>query len=162
MKLILGGGMAYTFLKVRHGMEIGNSLFDPAGARTVGEIMEKAQAKGVKIHLPIDFVIAADDRVGLAIAHFLRRSARQRRAETSTAIHDYFRLCVGVKFFQVALQDSLAQMDGLGGVTGLPLVVLAHVQQHHFGVGGQFGARLGHADFVDLFFGLGDQLEKTG
>jgi phosphoglycerate kinase len=57
-ELILGGGMAYTFLKVSRGMEIGNSLFDPAGAKTVAEIMDKAQAKGVKIHLPVDFVIA--------------------------------------------------------------------------------------------------------
>ena len=55
-RLIIGGGMAYTFLKVLDGMEIGNSLFDPKGAKTVAEVMEKAQAKGVKIHLPVDFV----------------------------------------------------------------------------------------------------------
>ena len=38
------------------GMEIGESMFDPEGAKIVGELMEKAKAKGVKIHLPIDFV----------------------------------------------------------------------------------------------------------
>ena len=57
-ELILGGGMAYTVLKMQRNMEIGNSLFDPIGAKTVGEIMDKAVAKGVKIHLPVDFVIA--------------------------------------------------------------------------------------------------------
>ncbi len=57
-EIIIGGGMAYTFKKVLDGMEIGNSLFDPEGAKIVPELMEKAKAKGVKIHLPVDFVIA--------------------------------------------------------------------------------------------------------
>lgn len=57
-EIIIGGGMAYTFKKVLNGMEIGNSLFDPEGAKIVPELMEKAKAKGVKIHLPVDFVIA--------------------------------------------------------------------------------------------------------
>jgi phosphoglycerate kinase len=55
-ELIIGGGMTFTFKKVLEGMEIGNSLFDPEGAKIVGELMEKAKAKGVKIHLPVDFV----------------------------------------------------------------------------------------------------------
>jgi phosphoglycerate kinase len=55
-ELIIGGGMTFTFKKVLEGMEIGNSLFDPEGAKIVGELMEKAKAKDVKIHLPVDFV----------------------------------------------------------------------------------------------------------
>lgn len=57
-EIIIGGGMAYTFKKVLNGMEIGDSLYDPEGAKIVGELMEKAAAKGVKIHLPVDFVCA--------------------------------------------------------------------------------------------------------
>lgn len=57
-ELILGGGMAYTFLKVLENMDIGTSLFDPEGAKTVPDIMAKAKAKGVPIHLPVDFVAA--------------------------------------------------------------------------------------------------------
>ncbi len=57
-ELILGGGMAYTFLKVLRNAEIGSSLFDAEGAKTVVEVMEKAKAKGVSIHLPVDFVVA--------------------------------------------------------------------------------------------------------
>lgn len=57
-EIIIGGGMAYTFRKVLDGMEIGNSLFDPAGAEIIPELMEKAKAKGVKIHLPVDFITA--------------------------------------------------------------------------------------------------------
>lgn len=57
-ELIIGGGMAYTFLKVRDGMEIGTSLFDAEGAKIVNDLLAKAQAKGVKIHLPVDFITA--------------------------------------------------------------------------------------------------------
>ncbi len=64
-EIIIGGGMAYTFLKVLHNMEIGNSLFDPKGAEIVPTVTEKARAKGVQIHLPVDFV-AADKLVAYA------------------------------------------------------------------------------------------------
>jgi len=55
-KMIIGGGMAFTFLKVLNGMEIGNSLFDEEGSKIVQEIMDKAKAQGVEIILPVDFV----------------------------------------------------------------------------------------------------------
>jgi phosphoglycerate kinase len=57
-EIIIGGGMAYTFLKVLNNMPIGDSLFDPEGAKIVTELMDKAAAKGVKIHLPVDFICA--------------------------------------------------------------------------------------------------------
>lgn len=58
--IIVGGGMAYTFLKVLHDMEIGDSLFDEEGAKIIDELMAKAKDKGVTIHLPVDFVTADD------------------------------------------------------------------------------------------------------
>ena len=58
--IIIGGGMAYTFLKVLNGMKIGNSLFDPAGAEIVAELVAKAKEKGVRIHLPVDFITGDD------------------------------------------------------------------------------------------------------
>lgn len=57
-QMIIGGGMAYTFLKTVQGMEIGNSLFDEEGSAIVGELMAKAEKKGVKMVLPTDFVTA--------------------------------------------------------------------------------------------------------
>ncbi|CAE7242548.1 TFT2 [Symbiodinium natans] len=57
--MIIGGGMAYTFLKVNDEMQIGNSLFDEEGAKIVPEIMEKAKEKGVEIVLPVDFVVSS-------------------------------------------------------------------------------------------------------
>ena len=38
--------------------QIGSSLFDEEGSAIVGELMEKAEKKGIKIHLPTDFVTA--------------------------------------------------------------------------------------------------------
>jgi phosphoglycerate kinase len=57
-ELIIGGGMAFTFKKELEGMSIGDSLFDPEGAKIAKELFEKAEAKGVRITLPVDFVIA--------------------------------------------------------------------------------------------------------
>ena len=58
-EIIIGGGMAYTFKKVLNNMEIANSLFDAEGAKIVAELVEKAKEKGVKIHLPVDFIAAS-------------------------------------------------------------------------------------------------------
>merc|ERR1719343_912821 len=57
--MIIGGGMAYTFLKINDEMSIGTSLFDEEGAKIVPQIMEKAKEKGVEIILPTDFVISS-------------------------------------------------------------------------------------------------------
>ena len=55
--IIIGGGMAYTF-EVARGGNIGNSLFEAGRVTTCREILEKAAAKGVQIHLPVDSVCA--------------------------------------------------------------------------------------------------------
>lgn len=78
-EMIIGGGMAYTFLKVINGMQvkknvwgqkenslwltivdkqIGNSLFDEEGSKIVKDLVAKAEKNGVKLHLPVDFTCA--------------------------------------------------------------------------------------------------------
>ncbi|XP_043913680.1 phosphoglycerate kinase 1 [Protopterus annectens] len=57
-EMIIGGGMAFTFLKVLHNMEIGNSLYDEEGAKIIKDLMAKAEKNSVKINLPVDFVTA--------------------------------------------------------------------------------------------------------
>ena len=75
-EIIIGGAMAFTFKKILNNMEIGSSLFDPEGAKMVKDLMAKAAAKNVKIHLPVDYVcgdkfaddanvMAADDASGI-------------------------------------------------------------------------------------------------
>ncbi|HEX2536035.1 MAG TPA: phosphoglycerate kinase [Chitinophagaceae bacterium] len=55
--IIIGGGMAYTFFKAAGG-NIGNSLCEAERLDTARQLMEKAEAKGVCIHLPSDSIIA--------------------------------------------------------------------------------------------------------
>lgn len=53
--LIIGGGMVYTFIKAQGG-KIGNSICEDDYQSVALEILEKAKAKGVQIHLPVDVV----------------------------------------------------------------------------------------------------------
>ncbi len=55
--IIIGGGMAYTFFKAMGG-QIGNSLCEDDRLETARELMAKAEAKGVQIHLPQDSIFA--------------------------------------------------------------------------------------------------------
>ena len=55
--IIIGGGMAYTFMKAEGG-KIGNSLCEEERIQTARDILKKAEEKGVCIHLPSDSVIA--------------------------------------------------------------------------------------------------------
>jgi phosphoglycerate kinase len=75
-EIIIGGGMAFTFKKIVESIEIGNSLFDPEGAKIVVDLVKKAADKGVKLHLPTDYVCGdkfdaaaqvqqADDKSGI-------------------------------------------------------------------------------------------------
>jgi phosphoglycerate kinase len=54
--LIIGGGMAYTFLKSQ-GFSIGTSLLEADKVDYAKEMMEKAEAKGVKLLLPVDNIV---------------------------------------------------------------------------------------------------------
>ena len=57
--LIIGGGMAYTFLAAK-GYGVGKSLIDETKIDYCKEMMEKAEAKGVKILLPIDCTVVSN------------------------------------------------------------------------------------------------------
>ena len=56
-KMIIGGGMAFTFLKAQ-GVEVGKSIVEPELIEKAREVLETAKNLGVKIYLPVDCVIA--------------------------------------------------------------------------------------------------------
>jgi len=58
-KIIIGGGMAFTFLKAQ-GYEIGNSLLEEDLLDEARTVMIKARKKGVKFYLPVDVVCSAE------------------------------------------------------------------------------------------------------
>ena len=57
--LIIGGGMAYTFLKSK-GYEIGKSILDAERIGLAAELINKAEAEGVKFVLPVDVIAAKE------------------------------------------------------------------------------------------------------
>ena len=58
---IIGGGMSYTFINAM-GHEIGDSIFEPDMVDNAKEILATAEKRGVKLYLPVDYVIANDYR----------------------------------------------------------------------------------------------------
>lgn len=62
-KLIIGGGMAYTFIKAL-GEEIGHSLLEEDLIETALDVMKKAKEKGVKLYLPVDSICTAELKEG--------------------------------------------------------------------------------------------------
>ena len=62
-RILVGGGMAFTFLKAE-GFSVGDSLLEEDLVPTVREIMERARRLGVEIFLPVDVVIAQEVSAG--------------------------------------------------------------------------------------------------
>jgi phosphoglycerate kinase len=56
-KIIIGGGMAFTFLKA-NGFEVGNSLVEDDLIKDAKRIMKRAEERDVKVYLPVDLVVA--------------------------------------------------------------------------------------------------------
>ncbi|MCH3968673.1 MAG: phosphoglycerate kinase [Atopobiaceae bacterium] len=67
--LIIGGGMAYTFFMAK-GYTVGTSLQEPDWVERAGEMMKKAEDKGVKLLLPVDNIVAdhfGEDATGTVV-----------------------------------------------------------------------------------------------
>lgn len=58
-KLIIGGGMAYTFMKAK-GYSVGNSLLEADYIDYANEMMKKAEEKGVELLIPVDTVVSQE------------------------------------------------------------------------------------------------------
>jgi phosphoglycerate kinase len=92
--VLIGGGMAYTFL-VAQGVPVGKSLVEPEKIETAREMLNKAQALGVVMHLPEDHVIAQSLDAASAVQTVLREGISEgwmgvdigpRTVETYTTI----------------------------------------------------------------------------
>lgn len=57
--ILIGGGMAFTFLKAK-GVKVGKSLVDDEKLDEAKEILQKAQERGVKVILPVDYLCSSE------------------------------------------------------------------------------------------------------
>ena len=136
-RLLIGGGMAYTFLAAQ-GHEVGTSLLEKDQIDTVREIMADAEARGVEIVLPVD-IVAADgfaedaahsvvpadaipaDRMGLDIGPASGELFAAKLADAKTV---FWNGPMGVFEFRAfshgtrAVAEALARLDGLTVVGG--------------------------------------------
>jgi len=64
--ILIGGGMAYTFLKAK-GIPVGDSLVEEEKIDETKNIMEKASEKGCSIYLPLDHLVAQEVKEGVKI-----------------------------------------------------------------------------------------------
>ena len=153
-RLLIGGGMAYTFLAAQ-GHEVGNSLLEADQIDTVRGFIEQAKERGVELLLPVDFVIAdafaADANteivsadaipagwMGLDIGPKTRELFASRIADAGTVVwngpmgvFEMEAFAAGTKAVAIAMADSPA-MTVIGGGDSAAAVRILDVDESKF------------------------------
>ena len=96
--LVIGGGMAYTFIKAQGG-NVGKSLVEEDYIGFASDMIKKAQEKGVKLLLPVDTVIAKE----------IAEGAAEGSVAADAIPEDYMGLDIGpesIKLFEETLKDA--------------------------------------------------------
>jgi phosphoglycerate kinase len=134
-RLIIGGGMSYTFLKAQ-GHEVGKSLLEEEQVPRVAEVLAEADRRGVEVVLPVDLVAAthygADaehetvavtefpaDRESLDMGPATRAVFAEKLADAKTV---FWNGPVGVFEFPAFSQGTRAVAEAIGAVGGLTVV----------------------------------------
>jgi len=134
-RLLIGGGMAYTFLKAQ-GHEVGKSLLEADQLDVVRGFLAEAEAKGVELILPVD-ILAADefsptadvivvpateipaDREGLDIGPLSRELFASKLVDAKTV---FWNGPMGVFEFDAFAGGTLAVAEALTKVDGLTVI----------------------------------------
>ena len=89
--LLIGGGMAATFLKSR-GLEVGQSLIEKDRLETASALMKKAEGNGVRLLLPVDVIVAddIDSQVGVTAVGVESIGTAQRIADIGPRTREAF------------------------------------------------------------------------
>ncbi len=134
-RLVIGGGMSYTFLKAQ-GYEVGNSLLEPDMISQVSELLAEARRRGVEVVLPVDLVAATHyapdaehevvpvssfpaDRESLDMGPATRELFAEKLADAKTV---FWNGPVGVFEFPAFAAGTRAVAEAIGRVTGLTVV----------------------------------------
>ncbi|HHU18571.1 MAG: phosphoglycerate kinase [Anaerovoracaceae bacterium] len=111
--LMIGGGMAYTFLKAK-GNEIGKSILDEEKVKLAAELIKRAEEKGVKLMLPIDIVAAKE----------FNNESERAEFDSGDIPQDWMGLDIGKKtaelFREEILKAGTAVWNGPMGVFEMP------------------------------------------
>ncbi len=112
--LLIGGGMAYTFFKAL-GREIGKSIVEDDKVELAGQILKKAEEKGIKILLPVDTVVAVE----------FKADASHKTVASDSIPADYMGLDIGEKtigiFREVIMNAKTVVWNGPMGVFEMPV-----------------------------------------
>jgi phosphoglycerate kinase len=134
-RLLIGGGMSYTFLKAQ-GHEVGQSLLEPDMVPRVAEVLEEAAKRGVQVVLPVDLVAATGyapdaehevarvgafpaDRESLDMGPETRALFAEKLADAKTV---FWNGPVGVFEFPAFAAGTRAVAEAISQVKGLTVV----------------------------------------
>ena len=136
--LIIGGGMAYTFLKAQ-GKEVGTSLVDDEKLEYCANMLKQAEEKGVKLLLPVDTVIAKDfpDPIDAEIATEVVDSDKIPADKMGMGVFENPVLAEGTKAVAKALAETDATTIIGGGDSAAAVMQLGFADQiSHISTGG--------------------------
>ncbi|MDD4679989.1 MAG: phosphoglycerate kinase [Clostridia bacterium] len=111
--LIIGGAMAYTFFKAK-GYEVGKSLLEEDKVELAAELMQQAEAKGVRMLLPVDTVVASE----------FKADAEHKTVQSSAIPEAWMGMDIGPEsmkeFGEVIVNAKLVVWNGPMGVFEMP------------------------------------------
>ena len=153
-KMIIGGGMAFTFLKAQ-GFEIGSSLVEDDLMDEANHIINEAKKRGVKLYLPVDIVVA--DK--------FEENATIRYVTTQEIPKEWMGLDIGpasVKLFSEALYGAQTILwNGPMGVYEMDKFSKGSFKISHEIAHGDATKVVGGGDTADLVQRAGDDEEMT-
>ncbi|NLK67003.1 MAG: phosphoglycerate kinase [Campylobacteraceae bacterium] len=153
-KLLIGGGMAFTFLKAL-GYEIGNSLLEEDLLDEAKNIMEKGKELGVKIYLPVDAIVAP----------IFSEDAPMKYVTAQEIPKDWMGLDIGpatVTLFKEALDDAgTIWWNGPMGVFEMDKFARGSFRISHAVAESNAMTVVGGGDTADVVARAGDQDEIT-
>lgn len=153
-KLIIGGGMAFTFLKAV-GYEIGNSLLEEDLIEEALNILRKGKALGVKIYLPVDAIVAP----------VLSQDSVMKYVTVQEIPKDWMALDIGpatVTLFKEAIEDAQTiWWNGPMGVFEIEKFARGSFRISHAVAESNAMTVVGGGDTADVVARAGDQDEIT-
>lgn len=153
-KLIIGGGMAFTFLKAQ-GFDIGNSLLEEELIEEAKNILAKGKELGVKIYLPVD----------VAVAQSVSQDAVMKYVPTQEIPNGWMGLDVGPasgRLFREALADAQTiWWNGPMGVFEIDKFSKGSLKMSHYISESHATTVVGGGDTADVVARSGDADEMT-